>query len=287
MWLENGVFGSSVSVEELQVRDASRAPGLAWGRLVALWDWQIVGAAEAQQKADPWLTRSEIHIGVRPDYRGLGIAHNLLRALEAGLRDAGGEGLVAYSGDLEAEYNGFLWHAGFREAARGYSQFLALHGYDLERFSVNWNAILAAGVEFRTLSEVRFEWDCAQKLYELYCTLENDVPRVDEWFAPKSFDDFCADLFDSDSSLPDGVMLAVRVRERGMEYVGCNILYRDTSGSVLHNGLARSELNWHPAIDMSTGIERTARWMKATLAGCNSFLPSTSFSRSSRPVPKY
>nr|WP_295769393.1 NAD-dependent epimerase/dehydratase family protein [Rhodoferax sp.] len=41
----------------------------------------------------------------------------------------------------------------------------------------------------------------------------------------------------------------------------------DVPVSVLHNGLARTELNWHPTIDMSTGIERTARWMKANLAG--------------------
>jgi mycothiol synthase len=252
MWLENGVFGSSVSVEELQSRDAARTPGLAWGRLVALWDWQIVGAAEAQQKAEPWLMRSEIRVGVRPDHRGLGIGSGLLHALETGLRDAGGEGLVAYSGELEGEYNGFLWHVGFREAARGYSQFLALPGYDLERFSVNWDAIRAAGVEFRSLSEVRFEWDCAQKLYALYGDLERDVPRVDEWFAPKPFDEFCADIFDSDSSLPDGVMIAVRVHEWGMEYVGFNMLYRDASGNVLHNGL--------------TGVRREARGLGLALA---------------------
>jgi mycothiol synthase len=252
MWLENGVFGSWVSVEDLQARDAARPPGLAWGRLVALWDWQIVGVAEAQKKPEPWLNRSEIRVGVRPDHRGLGIGRGLLHALESGLRDAGGQQVLAYTGELEGAYNGFLWHSGFREAARGYAQFLTVSGYDLERFSVGWERIRAAGLEFRTLSEVRFEWDCAQKLYELYCTLEADVPRVDEWFVPKPFGEFCADMFDGDSSLPDGVMLAVRVHDWGMEYVGCNILYLDSSGRVLHNGL--------------TGVRREARGLGLALA---------------------
>ncbi len=245
MWLVNGIHGGSVSVEELWATDAARAPGLAWGRLVALWDWQIVGAIEAQQKAYPFETRSEVRLGVRPDHRGLRIGRALVDALEVSLRAAGGETMLVYTGELEADYNHFLWRLGFRESFRGYPQWLALTNLDLSRFSVNWERIWAAGLEFRSLSEVRFEWDCAQKLYDLYVTLENDVPRVDEWFVPKSFEAFCDDMFDSPSSLPDGVTLAVRVHEWGMEYVGCNILYLDSSGRVLHNGL--------------TGVRREAR----------------------------
>ncbi|NJK44138.1 MAG: GNAT family N-acetyltransferase [Pleurocapsa sp. SU_196_0] len=252
MWLENGIHGGNVSVEELRERDASRVPGLAWGRLVAVWDWQIVGAIEAQQKPDPFQGRSEVRVGVRPDHRGLGIGTALVTALETALRDAGGDTMLAFTDELEMGYNHFLWRVGFAESARGYPQWLALPGYDLERFSVNWDAIREAGLEFRSLSEVRFEWDCAQKLYDLYCTVERDVPRVDDWYIPKPFDEFCADIFDSPSSLPDGVMLAVRVHDWGMEYVGCNILYLDSGGRVLHNGL--------------TGVRREARGLGLALA---------------------
>ncbi len=242
VWLENGVLSGHATLEELRLRDTSRAAdlagaGLAWLRLVALWDWQIVGAIEATQKPSPWLNRAEVKIGVRPDHRGLGVGRALIAALEMHLREAGGQTMLAYTGEYDFGYNHFLWRVGFAEVFRGYPQYLALHGVKLESIQIDWGRIAAADVEFRTLAEVRFEWDCAQKLYDLYTQLEADVPRVDEEFSPKTFEAFCADIFDSPSSLPDGVTLAVRMRDWGMEYVGCNILYRDDAGRVLHNGL--------------------------------------------------
>ena len=237
VWLENALHGSQVSLEEVKSRDEARASDVAWVRLVALWDWQIVGAIDATQKPYPWLERAEVRVGVRPDHRGLGIGRALVQALGAHLRESGALVMLAYTGEYDSGYNHFLWRAGFTEVFRGYPQYLALHNVDLEQISVDWSRIAAAGVEFRTLAAVRFEWDSAQKFYDLYVQLEADVPRVDALIAPKSFEAFCADIFDSPSSLPDGVMLAVRVRDWGMEYVGCNILYRDDAGLVLHNGL--------------------------------------------------
>ena len=40
----------------------------------------------------------------------------------------------------------------------------------------------------------------------------------------------------------------------------------DVAVSILCNKLARQELGWEPVVSMQEGIERTARWMKATLA---------------------
>lgn len=251
-WLENAIHGSQVTVDELKIRDQTRASDLAWVRLVALWDWQIVGATEAMQKPWPWLDRAEVRLGVRPDHRGLGIGRALVVALEAHVRGASGRLMLAYTAEHDSGYNRFLMRSGFTEAFRGYPQYLALHNVNLEQIEVDWGRIAGAGVEFRTLSDARFEWDCAQKLYDLYCTLEADVPRADAVVAPKSFADFCADIFDSPSSLPDGVMLAVRQRDWGMEYVGCNILYRDEAGQVLHNGL--------------TGVKRELRGLGLALA---------------------
>lgn len=252
VWLENALHGSHVTTEDLHSRDAARAADLAWVRLVALWDWQIVGAIEATQKPYPWLDRAEVNVGVRPDHRRLGIGRALVAALEAHLRGSGGQVMLVYTSEFDFGYNHFLRRVGFAEKFRGYPQYLSLHQVNLEQIRVDWGRIAAAGVEFRRLSEVRFEWDCAQKLYDLYCRLEADVPRVDESFAPKSFTDFCADIFDSPSSLPDGVMLAVRQHDWGMEYVGCNILYRDDRGTVLHNGL--------------TGVKRDLRGLGLAMA---------------------
>ena len=41
----------------------------------------------------------------------------------------------------------------------------------------------------------------------------------------------------------------------------------DVPVSVLSNQLARDELGWAPQVDMQSGIARTARWMRAALAG--------------------
>ena len=252
VWLENALHGSQASIDELRSRIESRGADLAWVRLVALWDWRIVGAIDATQKPAPWLDRAEITVGVRPDHRGLGIGRALVSALEAHLREAGGQLMLAYTGEFDEGYNRFLGQVGFAQTFRGYPQYLALHSVNLEQISVDWERIAAAGLEFRSLSAVRFEWDCAQKLYDLYVQLEADVPRVDESFAPKSFTDFCMDIFDSPSSLPDGVMIAVRLQDWGMEYVGCNILYRDDAGQVLHNGL--------------TGVKRELRGLGLAMA---------------------
>ena len=237
VWLENALRGSHVTVDGLRLRDETRAADLAWVRLVALWDWQIVGAIEATQKPYPWLDRAEVSVGVRPDHRGLGIGRAMMDALWAHLRESGGQVMLAYTGEFDFGYNHFLWRTEFVEVFRGYPQYLALDGINLGQIRVDWERIAEAGLMFRTLSEVRFEWDCARKLYDLYVLLEADVPRVDQVIATKTFEDFCTDIFDSPSSLPDGVMLAVRQRDWGMEYVGCNILYRDDAGLVLHNGL--------------------------------------------------
>lgn len=252
VWLENGIHGSDVTVDELRHRDEARAGDLAWLRLVARVDWQIVGAIEATQKPYPWQHRAEVRVGVRPDHRGLGIGRELVLALATHLRGSGGQVMLAYTGEFDFGYNHFLWRCGFSEVFRGYPQFLPLHKVNLEQISVDWARIAAAGIEFRTLAEARFEWDCAQKLYALYAALEADVPQADELIVTKSFAAFCADIFDSPSSLPDGVMLAVRLHEWGMEYVGCNILYRDDSGSVLHNGL--------------TGVKRDLRGLGLAIA---------------------
>ncbi len=272
VWLENGLHSSSLTTDELQIRDLARESDLAFMRLVALWDWQIVGAIEATQKPWPWQDRAEVRVGVLPDHRGLGIGRALVAALETQLGEAGGQMMLAYTGEFDFGYNHFLWRVGFLEAFRGYPQYLPLQTVRLEQISVDWGRIAAAGVEFRTLSQVRFEWDCAQKLYDLYVQLEADVPRVDEVIAPKSFEDFCTDIFDSPSSLPDGVTLAVQVRSWGMEYVGCNILYRDDSGLVLHNGLTgvRRDLRGLglAAALKYNGIEFAA---KAGYAGITSF----------------
>lgn len=252
VWLENALHGSQVSIDELRFRLQTRASDLAWVRLLALWDWRIVGAIDATQKPYPWMDRAEVTVSVRPDHRRLGIGRALVSALEAHLHGLGGQLMLAYTGEFDVDYNHFLWRMGFVEIFRGYPQYLPLRSVNLEQIRVDWGRIAAAGVEFRTLSEVRFEWDCAAKLYDLYVLLEADVPRVDQVIAPKSFEEFCADIFDSPSSLPDGVMLAVRVRDWGMEYVGCNILYRDDAGQVLHNGL--------------TGVKRDLRGLGLALA---------------------
>ena len=275
VWLENALHDSQVSAEELRSRDEARVSDLAWVRLVALWDWQIVGAIEATQKPYPWLERAEVRVGVRPDHRGLGIGRALVQALGAHLRESGGQTMLAYTGEYDFGYNHFLWRVGFAETFRGYPQYLALDKVDLEQISVDWARIAAAGVEFRTLAAARFEWDSAQKLYELYVQLEADVPRVDAVVASKSFEAFCADIFDSPSSLPDGVMLAVRVRDWGMEYVGCNILYRDDAGLVLHNGLTGVRLELR-----GLGVARALKYLGIEYARNAGYAGITTFNAS-------
>jgi GNAT superfamily N-acetyltransferase len=251
-WLERGLNSSDVSEDVLRERDAARDPTLAFARLVALWDWEVIGAAEATQRPEPYPTHAEVRLGVRQDFRGRGIARALLTGLRDRVRDAGGEVLLAYTDEREHDRNAFWSRMGFTESFRGYQQYLSLERVDLESITVDWKRILEADIDFRTLADLRHEWGCAQKLYALYCEVEDDVPRVDALYAPKSFETFCTEVFDAPSSLPEGTWIAVRTHDWGTEYLGCNFLYRDDGGRVLHNGL--------------TGVRREARGLGLALA---------------------
>jgi mycothiol synthase len=233
-WLENALYGGQTSPQELEARDQTRQPDLGFVRLVALYGWgELIGYIEATQRPAPWFSRGEVRLAVREDFRRRGIGGALLGVLEAELRQRGSDMAMLYTGEFDSSLNYFLWHRGYAESFRGYSQWLPLERVNPDDFFVDWGRLNATDVHLRSLSQLRHEWDCAQNFYDLYLTLENDVPRADSEYMPVSFEEFCFNNFDGDSALPDGVTIAV---QHG-RYIGLNILYLDSSREVLHNGL--------------------------------------------------
>jgi ribosomal protein S18 acetylase RimI-like enzyme len=239
-WLENALYGGQVSAQDLEQRDFERQSDLGFVRLVALYGWgELIGYIEATQRPAPWFSRGEVRLAVREDFRRRGIGGALLGVLESELKSRGSDMAMLYTGEFDSSINYFLWHRGYHESFRGYSQWLELEKVNPNDFFVDWQRLNADDVHLRSLAQLRHEWDCAQKFYELYLTLENDAPRADPEYAPVGFEEFCHNNFDSPSALPGGVTIAV---QQG-RYVGLNILYLDSSGQVLHNGLTgvRSE----------------------------------------------
>ncbi|MFN3267085.1 MAG: GNAT family N-acetyltransferase [Deinococcales bacterium] len=233
-WLENALYGGQTTSSELEQRDSARFANLGFLRLVALYGWgELIGYIEATQRPAPWFSRGEVRLAVREDFRRRGIGGALLGVLETELRAKGSDLVMLYTGEFDAGLNHFLWHRGYSESFRGYSQWLALEKVSPDHFFVDWQRLNAADVHLRSLAQLRHEWDCAQKFYELYLTLENDAPRADPEYTPVGFEEFCYTNFDSPSALPEGVTIAV---QHG-RYIGLNILYLDSSGEVLHNGL--------------------------------------------------
>ncbi len=233
-WLENALTGGETSPYDLEQRDQARDPNLGFVRFIATWGWgETIGMIEATQRPAPWYSRGEVRLGVRTDFRRRGIGGALLGVLETILRERGSDVMLLYTGEFDAAINYFLWHRGYGESFRGFSQWLPLEQVNPDAYPVNWQRLNAAEVHLRSLSQLRHEWDCAQKFYELYLTLESDAPRADNEYLPTSFEEFCQNNFDSPSALPDGVTIAV---QHG-QYIGLNILYLDSSGKVLHNGL--------------------------------------------------
>jgi GNAT superfamily N-acetyltransferase len=248
-WLENALTGGQTNAFELEQRDTTRDPNLGFVRFIAAWGWgETIGMIEATQRPAPWYSRGEVRIGVREDFRRRGIGGVLLGVLESVLRERGSDLIMLYTNELDASINYFLWHRGYSESFRGFSQWLPLERVNPDEHVVDWQRLNQADVHLRSLSALRHEWDCAQKFYDLYLNLENDAPRADADYIPLSFEEFCQNNFDSPSALPDGVTIAV---QHG-QYIGLNILYLDSSGSVLHNGL--------------TGVRREFRGLGLALA---------------------
>ena len=248
-WLENALFGGQVNAEDLRSRDHHRDSSLGFVRLVALDATQaMVGVIEATQRPAPWFSRGEVRLAVHQDFRRRGIGGALLGTLETVLRERGGDTVMLYTSETDLGINQFLLHHGYSESFRGYQQWLGLDGFDPNRFEVNWDRLNQAGVHLRSLAQLRDQWDTAQKFYDLYITLEQDAPRADEHFIAQSFEEFSANNYDSSASFPEGVTFAVK----DDELIGLNILYRDSSGTVVHNGL--------------TGVSRQYRGLGLALA---------------------
>jgi mycothiol synthase len=228
-WLENALLGSQITSQDVQARGVPE--GVGFVRLVALWDWEIVAAAQATQQHAPRDSRSEIKIGVRLDHRCRGIGSALLGALETFLRERGGEMMLCYASEKD-HVGAFLEPRGFSETFRGYSQWLPLERFDPTRFASDerWQR---EGIRLHSLESLRFNSDTPQQLYELYVQLEQDAPRADTDFVALSFEQFYHNNFEQASSIPEAVTVAVD----DDRLVGLNTLYLDSSGDVLHNGL--------------------------------------------------
>ncbi len=248
-WLENALFATQISAFELEQRDMARDTNLGFMRLVALWGWgEVIGYIEATQRPAPWFSRGEVRLAVREDFRRRGIGGALLGVLEATLRESGSDVILLYTGEFDAGINHFLWHRGYSESFRGYSQWLDVTQVNPENYQVDWQKLDQHNIHLKPLSHLRHEWDCAEKFYQLYLTLEQDAPRADQAYIAPSFEEFCANNYDSPSAIPDGVTIAVQ----NNQFIGLNILYLDSSGRILHNGL--------------TGVRREQRGLGLALA---------------------
>lgn len=272
-WLENALYGGQTTTTELEQRDFSRQADLGFVRLVALYSWgELIGYIEATQRPAPWFSRGEVRLAVREDFRRRGIGGALLGVLETELRAKGSDLAMLYTGEFDSSLNHFLWHRGYSQSFRGYSQWLPLEKVAPDHFFVDWKRLNAADVHLRSLAQLRYEWDCAQKFYDLYLTLENDAPRADADYTPLGFEEFCSNNFDSPSALPDGVTIAV---QHG-RYIGLNILYLDSSNEVLHNGLTgvRSEFRGL-GLALALKLEGIRFGQKNGFRGITSFNAST------------
>ena len=153
-WLDNALFGGQTSAYDLEQRDTARDPNLGFVRLIATWGWgETIGMIEATQRPAPWYSRGEVRVGVRDDYRRRGIGGALLGVLETILKERGSNLMLLYTGEFDATINNFLWHRGYTESFRGYSQWLPLENAHPEAHHVDWERLSKADVHLRSLSQ--------------------------------------------------------------------------------------------------------------------------------------
>lgn len=228
------------TAEELRRQDEKREARLAFGRLLAEADGQIVGHAHYENAS--WMFHPQklfVVAQVHPERQRRGVGRQLYAALMGALEPH--DPLVLRHEVREDNQDGaaFLARRGYVEEMRVWESRLDVATFDPARFAGAAERVAEQGLRITTAQELLAADEAFwPKLYELDMIASADVP-MPEPFTPPPYESWLKYFQDNPDLIPEAYFVALD----GERYVGITSLWRRASRASLETGFTAI----HPA----------------------------------------
>ena len=214
--------------------DRNRSPKSIFQRWVAVEDGQVVGFASYAQNSWNYPPQSfYVNVEVLPGYQRRGIGAALYDQLMAGLQGFHPPALRADAFTNLPQGFAFLQKRGFYEAFRETPVHVDIASFDPSPYAALEPKLNAQGIFIKTLAQLKSDPDRDRKIYELYYTVDADVPHEGEGISPPDFAEWLGWGLNDPSIIQDAYLVAVH----GDDYVGLRELGNYSDPQVLLGGL--------------------------------------------------
>jgi mycothiol synthase len=211
-----------------------RNPKCKHQRWVAIEDGNVVGFSSYDQS--PWSYPPQsfyVNVEVHPEYQQRGIGSALYGQVMEGLQAFKPPALRADAFTNLPQGFTFLKKHGFYEAFRETPVHLNVASFDPSPYKELEPKLNYQGIFINTVAELKSDPNRDRKIYELMCTVDEDVPHEGDQIKEPDFDDWVGWGLNDPSVLQDAYLIAVH----GDDYVGLRDLGNYADHDVLMGGL--------------------------------------------------
>jgi GNAT superfamily N-acetyltransferase len=214
--------------------DQHRSSKCKHQRWVAVENGRVVGFASYDQS--PWSYPPQsfyVNVEVFPAHQHNGIGTALYDQVMAGLQEFSPPALRADAFTNLPQGFTFLQKRGFYEAFRETPVHLDVASFDASSYADLEPKLNSQGIFIKTVTELKPDPNRDRKIYELMCTVDEDVPHEGDQITEPDFDDWAGWGLNSPSVLQDAFLIAVH----GDQYVGLRDLGNYADREALLGGL--------------------------------------------------
>jgi len=214
--------------------DRNRSPKSKFQRWVAVENGQVVGYASYAQ--NPWNYPPEsfyINVEVLPEYQRRGIGSALYNQVMEGLQGFNPPALRADAFTNLPQGFAFLRQRGFYEAFRETPVHLDVTTFDFGPYMGLEPKLNSQGIFIKTVRELASDPNRDRKIYELYCTVDADVPHEGDEVMSPEFDNWLKWGLNDPSVMQDAYLIAAH----SDDYIGLRELGSYSDHAVLLGGL--------------------------------------------------
>lgn len=234
--------GWALTAEELAYEDASRDPHYYHATFVAEAPAQalVVGVASiGLDKQAFGKGRYELDIRVHPDWQGRGVGKALYQAALEHIASRAPHEITTMVWQAHPRAARFLLDRGFVEAWQRFDSHLDAANFDWSPYAGLEQQLAELGIIITTYADIAEDGNRLIKLYELDCTLWQDVP-YGQAVVLRSLKQFAAAEVNHPNYLPDACFIALK----DTEFVGySNLLEGDDGFSIDMTGVLRQYRN--------------------------------------------